>query len=348
MNYFFLIILLIITSTTFAQTDSIVKAKILDDQQEPDRLYNQSIDKYSKNDYEGALIDLNQAINLRASFQEALLQRGIVYYQLNKYSEAIGDFETVNKIVPKHESFYYLGQISEKRNEKKTALSYYSQSISINKQYSPAYYSKGVVFFEMGDFYQAIQQLDSAILYKQDDVFAFNDRASAKMSLNQLDEAMLDYSSALKINADYAWLHNNIGSLKRKKGDLKGAIASYDNAVAKKADYYLAYNNRGTAKHEAGDFKGAIADFTKAIEIKSDYAFAYNNRAGSKQKLNDLSGALIDCDKAIQLDPTYGLAFLNRGILKDAKQDYKGACVDWNKAHQLGVELAAKYLEVCE
>jgi hypothetical protein len=48
------------------------------------------------------------------------------------------------------------------------------------------------------------------------------------------------------------------------------------------------------------------------------------------------------------LDPTYGLAYLNRGILKDAQQDYKGACVDWNKAKQLGIDLAVKYLEVCE
>jgi tetratricopeptide (TPR) repeat protein len=64
--------------------------------------------------------------------------------------------------------------------------------------------------------------------------------------------------------------------------------------------------------------------------------------------MNDLAGALMDCDKAIQLDPAYGFAFLNRGILKDAQQDYKGACVDWNKAKQLGVELASKYLEVCE
>lgn len=348
MNYLFIFFSLIITSVSFAQTDSIVKAKILDDQQEPDRLYNQSIDKYGKNDYEGALIDLNQAITLRATFQEALLQRGIVYYQLNKYSEAVNDFESVNKTAPKQESFYFLGQISEKRNEKTSALSYYNQAIAINKMYSSAYYSKGVLFFEMGDFQQAIQQLDSAILYKPDDVFAYNDRASAKMSLNLLDDAMVDYSNALKINADFAWLHNNIGSLKRKKGDYKGAIAAYDNAISKKQDYFLAYNNRGTAKHESGDYKGAIADFTKAVEIKSDYAFAFNNRAGSKQKLNDLTGALLDCDKAIQLDPTYGLAYLNRGILKDAQQDYKGACVDWNKAKQLGIDLAVKYLEVCE
>ena len=59
MNYFFIIFSIVIASVTFAQTDSIVKAKILDDQQEPDRFYNQSIDKYGKNDYEGALNDLD-------------------------------------------------------------------------------------------------------------------------------------------------------------------------------------------------------------------------------------------------------------------------------------------------
>ncbi len=148
MNYFFIIFSIVIASVTFAQTDSIVKAKILDDQQEPDRFYNQSIDKYGKNDYEGALNDLNQAISLRASFQEALLQRGIVYYQINKYSEAVNDFESVNKTAPKHESFYFLGQISEKRNEKNAALSYYNQAITVNKQYSAAYYSKGVLFLK--------------------------------------------------------------------------------------------------------------------------------------------------------------------------------------------------------
>src|SRR5687767_15202298 len=77
-----------------AQTDSIVKAKILDDgSQDAEKFYNSGIANFANKNFSGAMNDFNQAIALKPDFERAYYNRGTTKFETKDYNGAIADFD---------------------------------------------------------------------------------------------------------------------------------------------------------------------------------------------------------------------------------------------------------------
>lgn len=95
----------------------------------PDDLYVQGTDKFQRGNYQGAITDLNQSIDLNPQNAFAYNSRGNAYFELRQYEDAIAQ---------------------------------YDRAIALNPNYAEAYFNRGLAHQLMGNDAQAKQdQLQS-------------------------------------------------------------------------------------------------------------------------------------------------------------------------------------------
>ncbi|MHC5937083.1 tetratricopeptide repeat protein [Nostoc sp.] len=105
--------------------------------------FSKGIKKVNQQDYEGALLDFNRAIQIDSDYGEAYFQRGLIYAQGQPLDSdgivlgcmSIGDsrivcpFEVKNRI----------------KENKQKAIKDFTQAIKFNPLYAAAYYQRGLV-----------------------------------------------------------------------------------------------------------------------------------------------------------------------------------------------------------
>lgn len=155
-----------------------------------------------------------------------------------------------------------------------------SQLIEIIRKNSPNsehYLTIGDIYYDTGDYENAIINYTEAISMKPDFMVAYNNRGNAYLNLGKFDKAIDDYTKAIANDPKYAIAYNNRGVAFYNKGKYDNALADYTKAIELDAKYAIAYNGRGTVYFAKGDYDKAIADYQKALELKPDFKAARDN-----------------------------------------------------------------------
>jgi tetratricopeptide (TPR) repeat protein len=212
--------------------------------------------------YQGALVDYNQAITLRPNYALAYNNRGVLK--------------------------------QDKLNDTKGALADYNKAITLKPDTALAYNNRGVLKKDkLNDTRGALDDFNKAITLKPDDVDAYNNRGNLKQDkLNDPQGALADFNKAISLKSDDAVTYYNRGNLKiLKLNDTQGAFADYNQAIILKPDFALAYNNRGVLKkYKLNDREGAIADFRQAAKLFRKQGKARDAQKAIKQ-LNSLGAS---------------------------------------------------------
>ena len=203
--------------------------------------YNRGNSKNQLDKYEAAIQDFDKALELikinpnsyqhyNNSYQDynnfqVYNNRGIAKFslgkykkdkleKLNKYKEAIQDYDEAIKINPKHAPAYHnrgnakaeLGLHEEDKLEKlnkyKEAIQDYDKTIEINLYYEPAYYGRGNAKFSLGQYKEAIQDYDEALKINPDYAPAYYNRGLAKDKLGLYEEAKEDFKKANELDSN--------------------------------------------------------------------------------------------------------------------------------------------------
>ena len=226
-----------------------------------DDFYIKANEKYSKEDYRGAIADYSAAIKIDPKYTDAYYGRGYSRYNLQDYKGAIAD---------------------------------YNAAIKIDPNYADAYNNRGFARYDLGDKQGAMADYNTALKIDPGNVYAYYNRGTARSELGDKQGAIADYNAALKINPNYANGYYGRGYSRYKLGDNKGAIADYNVALKINPNDANAYYNRGISRSELGDNQGAIADYNAALKINPNDASAYYNRGIVYYDLGDYKGAIAD------------------------------------------------------
>ena len=125
--------------------------------------------------------------------EEETLRKGIDLTRLEKFDEAITEFNKVIAINPKSANAYYsLGFAYDKKSDLNNAISNFSKAIEIEPVLTDAYYNRGFDYYKKSAF----------------------------------DNAITDYNKVIEINSAYADAYYGLGLVYSKKGDLKKAISN--------------------------------------------------------------------------------------------------------------------------
>jgi tetratricopeptide (TPR) repeat protein len=202
--------------------------------------------KSDTGDYDGAIIFLTKAIELKPDDIGAFGMRGWAEYSKGDYDKAIADYTKCAELQPDDFNPYmYRGWAKERKGDHNGAIADYTKIIGHEKGptalFNGAYLNRGESKKAKGDFDGAITDLTKAIELWSDVWFS----------------AYLDRSEA-----------------KKAKGDLTGALADCTKAIElgrnlSPPQFAEVYENRGCVYYDQHSFTNALVDFYKVLEFDS-------------------------------------------------------------------------------
>jgi len=216
------------------------------------------------------------------------------------------------------------------------ALRDYDQAIALNPNDATAYYNRGLTYHNLQRYDEALRDYDQAIALNPNDAQAYNNRGNTYHNLQHYDEALRDYDQAITLNPNYAQAYNNRGNTYHNLQRYDEALRDFDQAITLNPNFVQAYYNRGTIYDTLQRYDEALRDFDQAIALNPNLAQAYNNRGNTYTALQRYDEALRDYDQAIALNPNYAQAYFNLGALLASTGQLRGSLPCFEKAAQFG------------
>ena len=237
---------------------------------EADTLVEQAASHEDKGELKEALAQLDQALQLRPVFPEALRLRGLVVCQLGELEKALGDF---------------------------------SEAIRLQPAEATAYYYRGQAHLDLEKFDEAIHDFSEAIRLKPDAWPAFQRRALAHAGKGAYDAALEDFARAIELNGRVAsiFLDRARTQLDRKEWD--AALADLDRAGQLDPRSPAVYAFRAVAHKALNQPDKAIQDYTARLKLEPKNAQVYNLRAAVHYGKDDFAAAIADHVRACEIDP---------------------------------------------
>ena len=247
--------------------------------------------------------DDTEAIRLKDDFAAAYLNRGLAKVRMSEpdYEGAIEDYTNAINLNPDNVT---LRNTYLKRSDAKKSL---GQDENANLDYAKAYYYWGNAYLNNRNYQAAIEKLDVTIDDKlvQNRPEPYNSRGDAyrlrgekgdyQKAIENYDKVIDVYDAAVEpVYIEMHVIYNARGLANAADGNYDEAIKDYTKAIELKLDYAEAHYDQGVAQHHLSKYQEAVDDLSKAIKFKDDYANAYEARGVAKEALEEAADAKED------------------------------------------------------
>jgi tetratricopeptide (TPR) repeat protein len=166
----------------------------------PESYYKNGNAKYQLKDYNGAVKDLDRAIELNPKFTEAYHTRAMCYGELEKFDKALADFDNVIELNPGFKNAYLNRAYYVKvyKGDYAGAIEDYNKFIELNTEGNNAFAlnNRGFAKFKMHDIEGALSDIESSIKIDSTNSMAFRNRALIYISFDSLKLACKDLTRA--------------------------------------------------------------------------------------------------------------------------------------------------------
>ena len=137
--------------------------------------YQRGMSCCKQEDYEAAILDFNQAIDINSEWAEAYYNRGLAYAYLEQYQEAIED---------------------------------YTQAIQID-EWADAFNNRGNAYYKLGDYKNAVSDYNRAIVIDPDNDVSKRNRDIAQGVLEELERKQRQEEETKQQQEEYKrWIEN--------------------------------------------------------------------------------------------------------------------------------------------
>ncbi len=235
---------------------------------------------YGIGDVTSAIEEIDRALEISPSNNNALLDKAALFQATGKYDMARSTYTKYNyKTGGDAYSYNELGNCYNKTGDKRVALdcyrkAYYADSTNNTVKFNLA---KGIWEFDK-DTANALYMVDALIKTDLTNAEYYNLKGYICYQAGDTAKANANFDLAIKNNNNLAQAHNGKGLIQITAGNYTEAIKHFNNAIAANINYTDAYINRGIAKEEFKDYTGACEDFKRASELGDANATAYFNK----------------------------------------------------------------------
>ncbi|MFN6297141.1 MAG: tetratricopeptide repeat protein [Microcystis sp.] len=253
--------------------------------------------RYLEN-YEQALTVINQAISLLPNNPNSYNEKSSVLSRLKRYDEELAAITQAINLAPRAAWYYNRGILYYNQQKYKLALDDYNKAIELNPNYALAYYNRGNLYRRQQKYKLALDDYNQAIKINPNDAEAYNNRGNLYYDQQKYELALADYNQAIKINSDFAGAYYNRGNLYKDLQKYDLALSDYSKAIDINPNFAEAYNNRGNLYKNLQKYELALSDYNQAIRINPNFALAYANRGILYAILGQSEKAKIDLQQA--------------------------------------------------
>jgi len=229
-------------------------------------------------------------------------EKGNVKSKLGDYQEALKDYNNALEINHKYaDAYYYRGIAKIEIGDYKSAIVDFNNAIRINPNDAVCIRKRGGAKYKIGAFQVVLfySEVPDETNKEANSLIKMGDK---KLDAQDLNGALSDYTKAINLNPlKEFFAYHNRGVIKSILGDYQKSILDYNLAIYIDPHPSSNYCNRGYSKARLNDLRGAISDFDTAIEHDPYEGTSYYNRGLAKYLLGDKNSACIDLSKAGEL-----------------------------------------------
>jgi tetratricopeptide (TPR) repeat protein len=286
-----------------------------------------AIAKINLEDYTGALDDLETVIEKNEFIPMAYYAKGFIYNRLQKYDLAEKNLSKALELSPENTT-YIICRLESYDYGKKYEEELRDLNFLLSKLGYPSEIAleKVRVLVVSGDTLGAFEVADKLLQKDSANADAWGGRALINIFLDKKEEALSDYNQAIKRNSTNPSHFINRGILHYQKHNYNACLSDYNKAAALSPTNEQVFFNRSLLRTEIGDYNNAVADLDKVIEINPEFYEAVYQRAIVNQQLGNMRKSIDDFSKIIEQYPDFVPAYQARafacGILGDKKASY--------------------------
>ncbi|KAM7154759.1 tetratricopeptide repeat protein 6 [Molossus nigricans] len=268
-----------------------------------------------KKDITLAILNYTQAIKCKPTDADIYFRRGEMYEITNKLL-AIDDFSTCILYDPKRiDALLKRGMFYYENENWNAAIQDFTALLNVDPQSSQARTYRGKAYFKRHLYKQATQDFSAAIHSDPNNWLAFYYRACIFRKSNPF-RALQDYSVSALINDGYenfgCFLHRGILYAELKLWLL--AMSDFETVISLERTVTLAYINIGLIYLlQLDNYTEAVRYFSEALKLDPSYIQSYICRAEAYHKMHKLKKAVRELSCAIHLQPDGIQLYIIRG-----------------------------------
>jgi len=329
-----------------------------------DILYNKGMVFYQKSNPKNAIQCFHKSLEIKPTNTDALNQQGLCYLDIGECDKAMKQFNEVIEIDVKLKyvdeklwynkgiAYYNLFKYSE-------AMECFDKSILLRERFAEAWCGKGKSLYNMGkyehaktcfeeakkhkqnylevvndeglnlsmigDYNGAIEKYDEIIEKLEDNkesflyIYATNNKAMAEANKGRYEVALgiintlLKTSSSLKDseNKNYSFLYDTKGFILLKQKKYDQSLEILEKAIELNPLDKYAWLHKGYVHFELKEYNESIGKYDEALQIDEDFAEAHHAKAVSLSYKGDRETAIKEIKRSISLKPTLVNAYEN-------------------------------------
>jgi len=209
--------------------------------------------------------------------------RSMAFDSKGEYERAIADAANALEINPEYQRAYFArGSAYHHKGEADLAIADYDRAIAIAPRDADSLINRAILYDRKGDHNGAIREFDAVLamdsakplLSQIGHSLAYLNRGVAHLNRGEIDDAIADAGKAIEFDPKFASAYNNRGIAYQRKGEFGPAFVDFDKAIELNPTHTFFYYTRGLAHRSKGEFGPAIVDFQKAVELDSKYKAA--------------------------------------------------------------------------
>ncbi len=292
--------------------------------------------------YEQAVAAYQTALDIRPHNVEALNNLGLAYQELSRFDEAISVYEEGLALSPDQPQLhvnlatardlragiyslaahrhYQVGVRAEQAGRTEVAIAAWKQAVAESPRYLKLYLQLADLYFEKGEYDQAIQTYLSAIALVSENQISqptgtaniFYNLGNSYLRAQQLEAAVSAYRQAVDINPEMvsAWANMGIALLEMERFD--AAIVACQSALKARATTLSLGKVSGVSPSELSNIEFTLktAQDIKAGEYTMQ-AYRLWRQGFSAGNRGDIRAALKLWEQAVALSPHYATAYEN-------------------------------------
>ena len=277
------------------------------------------INQNYKKDIDMAFNDFNKAIALRPDLPGAFEDRGDLYYEQEKYKEAVDDFTAAIDLKSDPKVYYKRGLAYARLSDKDNAIKDYTDAIKNKPDYIDAYLQRGFTYKNIGEYDKAIADFTRMIELDPDDYRSYYYRG---LAYSEKGLFIINIKNNSKIE------------LIEKGQNSQKVIENYTLAIERNPEYFNSWIERANIKRLINDFEGSLSDYDEAIRLDPQHVDARLWKALAYESLNDYEKAAQTYSGVLQIYPDgigtlIGRAhcYIKTGQYDNAINDYRTAVI---------------------
>lgn len=305
-----------------------------------------------KSDWDNAILDFEEALNLEPGNSDAYRHRGMTNYKMGDFKSAIKDYNQAIKLDPKNSDlFLNRGILIAESGDTDNAIKDFTEAIRLNPTNQLAFHMRALAYgeswFDGESIDKALEDYEEAIRLDPNDGEVFFSRAKLwrqPVFIDTQDNALADCDEAIRLDPNKAEYFLLRGKIKIEKQDANGATEDYFKAAV------LDPNNEEvqTLLRQMSKVKpNKIIEDDQPTEegIFKKYQSDLHAQRGMKSlEAGDYYDAIEAFTEAIRLTPENHLLHTHRGNVYNVTGQYQEAFKDFSEAIRLGSDTPITYI----